>query len=748
MRKKSSTLMGRRIAGIIAFSVLAAALVISLVVVLDLINAVKVTDPADGGIYYIREKNDIYSLYYEDKKTVVTTEDAYGYYVTDAGTLVNVDADTGEYEIIAAVETEGNENIDYAGRVLIFPHLEQKDILKLEVHNSEGDFTFVRKNLTTGEEDKAAGFVIDSSPLTEFSQELFASLHVDAGYTLTTQKVKNPIKDADGEYSEYGLVPEIRKREVTDENGEFVLDENLDYTYEQYGYEPAYYVITDINGNSYKIIIGDMLVTGEGYYVQYVDMKTGVKRDAVYVLSADIGSTLLAPIEDFVTPKLTYPMTINTYLMAENFTVLSKNPDYNSADSESDKYITPVEFTYVDMTERENTINESSPYVFAKDFELDGYEVSTDNITSSLYALYSPSFVRVVALSPTDKELEDCGLVKYVGTDADGNPQYESYSDYIISFDYDASSDGKSEGRYNNQIHVSEVDGKFYATTFISPIDENGRVQESQGYSFDMIVEIEAQTFEFLGWDRFDWINDNYVTLNLAYVDKIEIVDNTNGYSASFSLNNSETDTSEGISSSLLKVLASDSNGNERETFTQLIKVDTSGNIWVISASDVRCYSSSGSELTITSAYYDYNALGKQVKANRGQIHCADGSIVTVNVNEILINSTPVCRYDTDLFRLFYQTLLYSSIANSYDMSDAEEAALLADGDKLMLTMKISDTEGGVKEYKFYRLTSRKAYITVNGNGGFYVLSGRVEKFVSDAQKFFALEKIDQTGKY
>ena len=59
----------------------------------------------------------------------------------------------------------------------------------------------------------------------------------------------------------------------------------------------------------------------------------------------------------------------------------------------------------------------------------------------------------------------------------------------------------------------------------------------------------------------------------------------------------------------------------------------------------------------------------------------------------------------------------------------------------------MTDTEGKTVVYKFYSLTSRKAYITVNGNGGFYVLPGRLEKFVSDAQRFFNNEIIDPTAR-
>ena len=86
-------------------------------------------------------------------------------------------------------------------------------------------------------------------------------------------------------------------------------------------------------------------------------------------------------------------------------------------------------------------------------------------------------------------------------------------------------------------------------------------------------------------------------------------------------------------------------------------------------------------------------------------------------------------------------------IGPNYAEHAAELHEQLNDSGKLLLTMTIKTTEGEEKVYRFYELTSRKAYITINGNGGFYVLRNRVAKFVSDAQRFFALEMIDATGK-
>ncbi len=755
MTKNRSTLMRKRTVAIIVASALVVVLAIALAVVLDYVNATAVEDPADGTVYYVREKKNVHSLYDTDKKTILPTDAQYGYFVTHAGTLVEVDSETGEYEIIASVDTEGNEQVGINQRVLIFPHIEKKNIRKLEVFNSEGSFAFVRYNVETGEEDNSSDFIIQGSPLSSFDQELFASLHVSAGYTITTRKIKNPIKDDNGLFSEYGLLPEKRVREKLDENGEFVLDDEGNYVYEEYDYTPAYYILTDTSGNRYKLIIGDMLVTGGGYYVQYVDLsgETETKRDAVYVLSSDIGSTLLAPVEDFVTPQLTYPMDMNTYLMVENFFIMQKNPNSTGSD---DAYLDPVvNFSYIPLEDRELTIDVHTPYVFHKNFALDGYTVSTDNINTALAGLYQPEFGSVVKLSPSVEDLVKYGLAVQNGVNDKNEPQYEILPEYILSFNYDVlnKETGETEMTVNNRIYISKKteDGRYYAFTEVYEVNEKGKVEEDSMYDYNMIVEIEAHSLEFLNWDRYDWINSSYISLNIAYADKITVTDHKTGYTAEFDLDNSATDMSANVASDKLVVNASDSNGNSTATFSEMKLTDESGNTWVITATEIKCYSSAGKELKITSSYYDYNRLGKQVRVNNGAIKCADGRQVTVNADTIEVRGAEnktIVRYHTDLFRDYFQTLLYASISDTYHMSKEEEEALIADESKLLVTLTVKDTEGGEKVYKFYRLTSRKAYITINGNGGFYVLIDRVEKFVSDAQKFFSLELIDATAKY
>ena len=136
-----------------------------------------------------------------------------------------------------------------------------------------------------------------------------------------------------------------------------------------------------------------------------------------------------------------------------------------------------------------------------------------------------------------------------------------------------------------------------------------------------------------------------------------------------------------------------------------------------------------------------------------GYIDCADGRQVKVTADAVIVTEangevTTYVRFATNLFRKFFQTLLYANIEDVYEMSQEEEKALIAEGsDAWQLTLTVKDTEGNENTYSFYKLTSRKSYITINGNGGFYVMTNRVDKFAADAQRFFANETIDATAK-
>lgn len=728
-RKYPKTLMQRRKTAIIALIVAIALLIPSAVFVSFLVKTYPYYD-TDGTKYWLKYRSGEFALYDTDGNRLAKDPE-YGYFVTDSGTLVSVDASSGAVKEIIIPDTEDGEvnNEDYPTRLMIFPHLPKDKIMAIDVVNSEGSFTFHRYNPITEKVDAKSDFVIKEAPFATFDQQKFATLYVDAGYTIVTQKIQDPIKDREsGEYYEYGLAPETR----VDEDGN------------EYEYLPAYYIVTDTDGNRHKIIVGDELVDGSGYYVQYVDIsgETEVKRDAVYVLGTTVGSTMLAPVEDFVSPTLVYPMTLNTYLTVRNF--LATQRDDTQGDGRRDL----VGFSFVSEEDRKGTILESYSYRFGLD-SFGGYLPDPDDVQICLENIYQTDVEGVVKLAPTNDDLVKYGLA-VESVDADGKKTYEYESEYSISFDYDVLDENEKYSTTIRQVVlISEPneDGNYYTYTLV--YDGTSDANEFL-YSFDMVLEVKGYAFDFLNWDAHRWINGRFMSLPIPYCEEIKV--EAPSYWAQFILDNSESVQEEKLNTNNLKVNASSSKGESFTTFSGLSAIDRSGNVWTVTPSDIKVVSATGAELHPSNSYYVKNALGRSVKVLTAPIICNDGSTVEVNGDTVVVTepggkSTTYLRYGTTLFRNLYETLIVSEIEGSYDMSEEEENALTSDESKLLMTVTIKNTEGETNVYKLYRLTSRKAYLTINGNGGFYVNSSRVQKILNDVERFMENEPIDHTSK-
>ena len=227
-RRRSVAKMQRN--WIIALSVIVVLLIVAFCVV-DYIVGLVYFEDYDGTTYVIKQKNGIYVMCEKGGDTLelsVSAEPSKNLYiyVTALGTEVEVDHETGVSTVYSVVDTEEGEEVGTANRIQMFKQIKQDSIDKLEIHNEHGSFTFYV--------DKDGDFQIKGYEGTPYSQVMFSSLAVSCGYSLSTRKIQDPIKDANGLYTEYGLAPETR---VDDEGKE-------------YQYEPCWYRITDLDGNS------------------------------------------------------------------------------------------------------------------------------------------------------------------------------------------------------------------------------------------------------------------------------------------------------------------------------------------------------------------------------------------------------------------------------------------------------------------------------------------------------------------
>ena len=717
---------------IIALAIVIVLLIVAFCVVDYIVNLIYFED-YDGTEYVIKQKNGIYVMC--DKKgdtlelsvSADTSKNIY-IYVTELGTEVEVDHETGVNSVYSVVDTVEGEEVGIANRIQMFKQIKQENIDKIEVHNEFGSFTFYV--------DKDGDFQIKGYEGTPFSQVMFSSLAVSCGYSLSTRKIPDPIKDENGLYTEYGLAPEKR----VDENGN------------EYDYTPNWYRVTDINGNSHTVYVGDAVPSNTGYYVKLTD------RDAVYVMNYSldgsylgmydgktydsIESVLHVPIEKFVTPLVSYPMELNNYFDVENFTIW-EGEKFNSipedaTDEEIDKLdLDPiVSFTFWDLDERTGTFYANTPYTLSYPA---GYVANDNSIDTCLQTFYTLSPLGVVKLGIDDESLKKYGLE---------NPEY------VIYFSF--------QEKYEHLI-------------FVSAETEQGTRYMTSGI-YDFIVEIDRSALTFLNYTKNDWVNDLYFSMNLSWATKVEV--EYDGKLYTFDLDNSMSDSvtnptcSEDakkkgtISSAQMAISAHDSEGNKMEAISELTVVDKKGFKWVIDHETVKAYNSAGERVNITGGYYATNNRDEEVVVLKGVIDCPEYQ-VAVTANQIRITThegvliKEYMRYGMSNFRKFFSALLYASKQGSVHdgtngLTEAEVDAILANRKDYDVRIKVETSykdpetnEYTYYEYKYYNYSERAAMITVNdGDGEFRVLRSFTKKIAEEAGKVITGEAIKATDKY
>lgn len=510
--KKRSMLKKQRTA--VIFAVAATLLLLIAAFAVNYLIGIYVYPDFDGEQYYIKKINGEYQLCYANGDVV---EKIGEYYVTKSGTELTVDPSTGKYEVKLVVDLEGTEEIQYNSNLLIFKQLtydfyktldQSKVIKSIEVCNEYGSYTFERK--------EGNQFIIKGMEKVTFDTTSFARLAVSCGYTVTSVRLENPVmKDGKIDYAEYGLAPEKRTRVEVDEDGNEIKDENGNLIEIEYDYTPAWYVVTTMNGDVHKVYIGDLTVTGDGYYVKYEG------RDRIYVLPADgLEDYAMQRVEAMLTPMIVSPTGQNSYFNVSDFIIYdtinyegiyadleAKYPEDSEEEVDEDEfnkaYAEILEknshkvchFSYEDTTKRKGTIYTYRPYTSDPSFEYaKGYRLNSDNVDVVLAALADTAFTEVIKYNPTEEDFEKYEL---------------SEAPYMISFFY-ASNNSNGEIEYTeNQVQISakQKDGVFYA---YSPF-------------YNMIVGVKESSFSFLEWEELSWYDTNYIQLDIAHLEELII---------------------------------------------------------------------------------------------------------------------------------------------------------------------------------------------------------------------------------
>ncbi|MBR2621489.1 MAG: DUF4340 domain-containing protein [Clostridia bacterium] len=663
-KKKSSYRLQKNV--LFALLGVVALLIVAYFVVNYIVSIIPFTD-YDGAEYKAKKVDDVYSIFDADGYELETNED--GYYLTRIGTQLKLNPETGKITVFAVVATEGIEVAGAAQRILMFAQIKQANVVSLEVKNQNGEFKIYTKDITAEKKEICIEGYEDGTYLVSHNPELYAYLCVAAGYPLTINKLPTD-RVAELGLAEYGLVPE--KRKATDEQGN-------EYDYD---YVPTEYTITGAQKNadgswkkdadgrvvtvSHTVIIGDPVVGGGGYYC----MLKGDNK--VYMMNNDnYEKALFQPIENLITPRITYPATMTTCFNVENF-VLGSCIDGNRLNIGVD-----VAFDYIDLTIRSSTMYSAEPYKTGSGYryQYGGYRLNSDVLSTILQSLYEPSIAKICKLGVHKDE----SVLKEYGLD-------QPYK--ILSYDLQLDTDGdvKFDSFVTNTLWISKKTdhGTYYVYSELC----------------DVVAEINQISFYFVEYDALDWVNPAVIWHNLAYLKTMDITSPT--YFSHLVFDNTKSDQSENVNS--LNI-----------------------------------------EFTINGKKPDYIVY---------KTAYATGKITEEN---------PVYN-----LRQFYKTLLSLTIGGDarvgdhFPLTEQEMAALRAQDDsKCQLIMSI-DVEDYAKltnpnyypqnnksqmVFRFYRYSEGRSYMTINGEGEFFVDASYVEKMLADAKRLEDGILIDSTSK-
>lgn len=666
-RIQSALRRGRR--AVIIVAVVVALLAAALAVTLYFTSRVTFVDPADGVKYYAVKKSGAYVL--RDTGRNVLRVNGSGNYVTAANTLVNVDPNNGTCTVVATVMTEGDETTRFDSLqmkydVLLYPHIERAQITSIEVHNRVDSFLFLKFTATDSTGKSVTFFAPDTRPdLAVDSTGLFATLVNATGYTVARMRLDKETVHRYG-YAEYGLPEDPDAAEV-------------------------YFIISAEGGVRHKVIIGNPVPTGEGYYARYDD------RENVYVLgrvsaTEYYGGTeqaLFGPIEAYIPPA-----KVSNYATNTNYFDVTDMKVIDAADPG-----TPIiQFSYSgSIDKRYNTFYSGYPYVTTG--ALPGYFVDMSRADELLYQMLTWQPTRVMSLERAGMDSDELAawLDQYdLGISSHA---YELEFTFNIVRTYDPATDSDNISKQNQEYHrilISPLqeDGTYNVYNICMLYNAETGLFDKPAMGYRMIMAIPQNQMNFLVWNAIDWVDARIFSDYIAYCDRIAVhvapggATFPAGRDITFYLDNSLS-------------LAAEFKPDDNIPTDDMIVRDDSGT--VIDTYQFKLFYKS----------LLYTAL-------------SGSSSLSETERQALIDTGDAGA--TLSIKLHFRLMKYNAATKHY-----EETGEVVE-----------------KDYCYYTSYTypREAFTTLNGVGQFYTVRTRVEKVIRDIGKLYTGETIDPMSTY
>lgn len=377
-------------------------------------------------------------------------------------------------------------------REIMYTQTERANIKSIEVTNEYGSFKFVYL-------DGLKKYVIEGHEFATYDATLFSQLVIDTGYTLSKATVEN-------------------------ENAEKLSDYGLDEAS-----NPASFTLTTKENVQYKVFVGDRIVSGGGYYARMDG------ENKVYVLDTTLATTVLSPIEAFITPVLVNPSTLTTYFDVPEFSIYKgayvpeeekddtsggENNNQGSTEGTDSTYDPEknivVKMHYLGQKDLGSYGDYGTNATYHMDYPGDGIYNPSMYINSVLQMFMSYQGTETVKLEPQTEDFKKYGLL--------GDSEYTLY---VVNYMTGTDENGK-------EIKI-EVINRVYFSKLMTDEEtgEKFRYAHSLFYNKDMaenllvynniIAKVPEYNCEFLTYDLNTWVDDKLFSTVISTVHTMRI---------------------------------------------------------------------------------------------------------------------------------------------------------------------------------------------------------------------------------
>lgn len=376
------------------------------------------------------------------------------------------------------------------GTVLLFPRIDRAEMRSIEVVNgyraAVGDYQNRYKFLKDVNDDNGDGdandFIIDGFAANTYNEELFSDLVVDTGYPVCAGRLDTLdfSAGADAVYAAYGLAE---------------------------GDHPSYYVITTLEGEIYRVYIGNRTPDGN-YYARLEG------REQVYVLPAGVEDSVLAPLSHFVEAQLTLPGESSyAYAYAQNFAIFRdgalKDVIFGGGTPDGLLSLDPfVMFTYMKNEERDVWHTNS---VYAMLAPSSVYTAADSRVDAALSRLPGLTGSETLKVGLSDTDFAEGGLLE--------NLAYTLYYEMPYNITYDENEDPLAARWIVNILFVTErgSDGSYNVGSLSYEKGKEDKIL------YNLIAKVAYEDLFFVEYSLFDWIEGRMFGTAIDNVSKMEI---------------------------------------------------------------------------------------------------------------------------------------------------------------------------------------------------------------------------------